>query len=187
MILSVSGISKSFDGKEVSLKEIIHQHQDRLPPTGTGDCCAPKLLSYAFEHGLIPVSMDEVFYGKDSPNKKRGTSYPPCDERCGYILPEILGLEILYCDKDIIVINYYISISLNENLSRNDLRRRIKSKEYILVFGFVVLLVTMEYAQVTYMRLFALVPLITVAMAMEKGRDFEKCLDTQESTKNGTQ
>ena len=66
-------------------------------------------------------------------------------------------------------------------------RRRIKSKEYILVFGFVVLLVIMEYAQVTYMRLFALVPLITVAMAMEKGRDFEKCLDTQESTKNGTQ
>ena len=32
--------------------------------------------------------------------------------------------------KDINMINYYISISLNENLSRNDLRRRIKSKEY---------------------------------------------------------
>ncbi len=30
--------------------------------------------------------------------------------------------------KDIIVINYYISISLSENLSRNDLRRRIKKQ-----------------------------------------------------------
>lgn len=94
-----------FDGKKISLSEIIALHQGRLPPTGTGDCCAPKLLSYAFEHGLIPVSIDEVFYGKDSPNKKCGSSYPPCDERCGYILPSILGLEILYRDDAILVVN----------------------------------------------------------------------------------
>lgn len=94
-----------FDGKKITLNEIIALHGGRLPPTGTGDCCAPKLLSYAFEHGLIPVSMDEVFYGKDSPNKKCGSSYPPCDERCGYILPSILGLEILYCDDAILVVN----------------------------------------------------------------------------------
>lgn len=94
-----------FDGMKITLNEIIALHGGRLPPTGTGDCCAPKLLSYAFEHGLIPVSMDEVFYGKDSPNKKCGTSYPPCDERCGYILPSILGLEILYRDDSILVVN----------------------------------------------------------------------------------
>ena len=75
-----------FDGKKITLNEIIKQHGGRLPPTGTGDCCAPKLLSYAFERGLTPISMDEVFYGRDTPNKKNGTSYPPCDERCGYIL-----------------------------------------------------------------------------------------------------
>lgn len=94
-----------FDGKKITLNEIIALHGGRLPPTGTGDCCAPKLLSYAFEHRLIPVSMDEVFYGKDSPNKKCGQSYPPCDERCGYILPSILGLEILYRDESILVVN----------------------------------------------------------------------------------
>ena len=94
-----------FDGKKITLNEIIARHGGRLPPTGTGDCCAPKLLSYAFEHGLIPFSMDEVFYGKDSPNKKCGSSYPPCDERCGYILPSILGLEILYRDDAILVVN----------------------------------------------------------------------------------
>ena len=94
-----------FDGKEVSLKEIIHQHQDRLPPTGTGDCCAPKLLSYAFSQGLEPVSMDELYYGRDTKNKKNGLSYPPCDERCGYILPAILGIEILYRDSQFVVIN----------------------------------------------------------------------------------
>lgn len=94
-----------YDGKKISLNKIIQAHNNHLPPTGTGDCCAPKLLSYAFEHGLEPVSMDEVYYGRDTAHKTNGTSYTPCDERCGYILPEILGLEILYCDKDIIVIN----------------------------------------------------------------------------------
>ena len=94
-----------YDGKKISLNKIIHNHNNHLPPTGTGDCCAPKLLIYAFEHGLEPVSMDEVYYGRDTAHKINGTSYAPCDERCGYILPEILGLEILYCDKDIIVIN----------------------------------------------------------------------------------
>ncbi len=94
-----------YDGKKISLNQIIHNHNNHLPPTGTGDCCAPKLLSYAFEHGLEPVSMDEVYYGRDTAHKINGTSYAPCDERCGYILPEILGLEILYCDKDIIIIN----------------------------------------------------------------------------------
>ena len=94
-----------FDGTKITLNQIIQEHGGKLPPTGTGDCCAPKLLSYAFEHGLTPVSMDEVFYGRDTPKKKKGTSYPPCDERCGYILPWILGLEILYRDSAIVVIN----------------------------------------------------------------------------------
>ena len=94
-----------FDGKKISLNAIINRHNGHLPPTGTGDCCAPKLLSYAFEHGLEPVSMDEVYYGRDTAHKKNGTSYTPCDERCGYILPDILGLEILYRDSDLVIIN----------------------------------------------------------------------------------
>ena len=94
-----------YDGKSVSLNEIIETHGGHLPPTGTGDCCAPKLLSYAFSKKLIPVSMDEVYYGRDTAHKKNGVSYEPCDERCGFILPSILGLEILYRDSDIIVIN----------------------------------------------------------------------------------
>lgn len=94
-----------FDGKKVSLNQIIKEHQGKLPPTGTGDCCAPKLLSYAFGHKLQIISMDEVYFGKNTAHKINGLSYPPCDERCAYILPSILGLEIIYRDKDIIVIN----------------------------------------------------------------------------------
>ena len=97
-----------FDGKKITLNEIIKEHGGQLPPTGTGDCCAPKLLSYAFEHHLTPISMDEVFYSYkagNTKNKTNGISYPPCDERCGDILPYILGLEILYRDSQIVVIN----------------------------------------------------------------------------------
>lgn len=94
-----------FDGKKVSLNEIIKVHGGRLPPTGTGDCCAPKLLAYAFANGLEPVSMDEIYYGRNTAHKINGLSYSPCDERCAFILPSILGLEILYRDNDIVIVN----------------------------------------------------------------------------------
>lgn len=102
-----------FHGQKISLDEIIErhgmgrcgEHGGRLPPTGTGDCCAPKLLSCAFEKGLQIVSMDEVYFGKSTAQKKSGSSYPPCNGRCGYILPYIMGLEILYQDKDLVIIN----------------------------------------------------------------------------------
>ncbi len=30
---------------------------------------------------------------------------PPCDERCGFLLPKMLGLDVLYWDKHIVVVN----------------------------------------------------------------------------------
>ena len=39
------------DGKVYSLNDICKkQIEGKFPPTGTGDCCAPKLLNYAFSH-----------------------------------------------------------------------------------------------------------------------------------------
>ena len=56
------------------------------------------VLDYCYANRLMPFSMCEVFYGNDSETKKSGQVYGPCDERCGLILPEILGLEVLYRD-----------------------------------------------------------------------------------------
>ena len=95
----------SINHKKVSLNQIIKERNGKLPPTGTGDCCAPKLLSYAFQKKLIPVSLDEVYYGQNTKNKENGKSYPPCDDRCGIILPHLLGLKILYIDSQIIVVD----------------------------------------------------------------------------------
>ena len=35
-----------------------------LPPGGTGDCCAPKLLQYAYQQGLKPLCMAEFWWGE---------------------------------------------------------------------------------------------------------------------------
>ena len=42
-----------------------------LPPGGTGDCCAPKLLQYAYQHGLHPVCMAEFWWGQSTKEELR--------------------------------------------------------------------------------------------------------------------
>ena len=57
-------------------------------PTGTGDCCAPKLLNYAARHSLIPMGLCEFFYGKETRSKSHshGEFSAPCIEKCQPIL-----------------------------------------------------------------------------------------------------
>ena len=150
------------DGKIRNLKSICKTRLNgKFPPTGTGDCTAPKLLNYAFSHGLAPLSLAETIFrqndkasGKeaekseslgmdcfartssvarndernfaqdegasatndeDFANRNDGSFttqkleeinlVSPCDSRCKIILPEILGLEILYRDDEIVVVN----------------------------------------------------------------------------------
>ncbi|MBP5357748.1 MAG: RluA family pseudouridine synthase [Treponema sp.] len=96
---------RCIDGSTITLNEICRRKNIELVPTGTGECCAPKLLNHAFSHNMQVLSMSEVYYGKDTPHKQNAHEYPPCDERCGIILPFMLGLEIIWRDKDICVIN----------------------------------------------------------------------------------
>ena len=95
----------TFNGSKKKFSCLVNEGE--LPPTGCGECCAPKLLSEAFRLGLHPISMAEFYYGPEnkSSTKHHKNFYPPCDEKCSFILPHILGLEILYQDKDICVIN----------------------------------------------------------------------------------
>ena len=87
-----------FDGSVVGLTSI----NDSLP-SGTGDCCAPKLLSCAYGLGKKPLSLCEFFYGSGSFIHKSFQS--PCDSRCKPILPAIIGLDIVYLDDDIVVVD----------------------------------------------------------------------------------
>ena len=58
------------------------------PPGGTGDCAAPKLLNYAFAHGLDPLAMGEFWYGAspDTAVRTHGHFYPSCTSKCGPLL-----------------------------------------------------------------------------------------------------
>lgn len=87
-----------FDGSKRTLASI-----NESLPSGTGDCCAPKLLSYAYGLGKKPLSLCEFFYGSGSFAHKSFQS--PCDSRCKPILPAIIGLDIVYLDDDIVVVN----------------------------------------------------------------------------------
>ena len=69
-----------------------------LPPSGAGECCAPKLLQYALTHGLQPVAMAEFWVGAPSKTEIRqeGAFYAPCSGKCVPILRHVLqGLDII--------------------------------------------------------------------------------------------
>ena len=68
-----------------------------LPPGGTGDCCAPKLLQYAYQQGLKPVCMAEFWWGSSTKEEVRQhlNYYPACRGKCMPILTWMLqGLEV---------------------------------------------------------------------------------------------
>ena len=68
-----------------------------LPPGGTGDCCAPKLLQYAYSRGLKPLCMAEFWWGPSPKTEIRqhGQFYPACRGKCKPVLTWMLqGLDV---------------------------------------------------------------------------------------------
>jgi tRNA pseudouridine32 synthase / 23S rRNA pseudouridine746 synthase len=111
----------NFAGETLSIQELMPPNSI---PTGTGDCCAPKLLHYAATHNLKPLAMAEFWWGPVSANqdKFQGQFYGACAERCqplmGFLLsglssqksPNSLilsqkNLPIIYEDEFLIAIN----------------------------------------------------------------------------------
>ena len=73
------------------------QRKFPLPPGGTGDCCAPKLLQYAYQQGLKPICMAEFWWGQPTKEELRRhlNYYPACRGKCKPILTWMLqGLEV---------------------------------------------------------------------------------------------
>ncbi|MBO4690497.1 MAG: RluA family pseudouridine synthase [Paludibacteraceae bacterium] len=67
-----------------------------LPPSGAGECCAPKLLQYALTHDMRPIALAEFWIGAPSSGELRreGYFYPPCSGKCKPILRHMLkGVE----------------------------------------------------------------------------------------------
>lgn len=103
----------NFLGQSVSLQKLMPSGL----PTGTGDCCAPKLLHYAATHGLKPLAMAEFWWGLSSQDKIHGEFYGACAERCQPLMGFLLsGLKshsstldfdshVIYEDEWLIAVN----------------------------------------------------------------------------------
>ncbi|MCX2760620.1 pseudouridine synthase [Vibrio sp. Sgm 22] len=92
---------------------------------GSGDCCLPKLLNFAFEHGFKPLALSEFWWGLPPTDiiRQHGNLYPVCQSKSFEILEHQLsgiGLEdnplivnpavgksfdIVYEDDEIVIVN----------------------------------------------------------------------------------
>lgn len=84
-------------GESRSLSEIFADTTMRIPPSGAGECCAPKLLQAAYLQGWYPETMAEYWYGKSKEGEVRihGSHYPACRGKCLPVLGWMLqGLTI---------------------------------------------------------------------------------------------
>lgn len=123
--ISENMVVENAAGERKSVWQIFSE-AGKVPPGGTGECAAPKLLHYAYTHGLEPVAMGEFWYGESRGQQVRqhGRFYPSCTGKCGPLLGFMMqGLDteadnaagaecsaagcrpfsILYEDNDIIV------------------------------------------------------------------------------------
>jgi len=112
-------------GVEKDLIELFKNAVYQIPPAGTGDCAAPKLLQYAFQQSMKPLAMAEFWWGKapKSEIRQHKNFYAACSGKCQPILSHMLEgmamddnpllvnpakgktLEIVYQDEDIVVVN----------------------------------------------------------------------------------
>lgn len=117
-------------GVEENLLEIWQQysssdtsslHLPPLPPSGSGECCEPKLIHYAHTHHLVPEEIGMFWWGQSPKGEVRrhGYFYPACQGKCKPILQFLLDdhdisldrktpqgeLKILYEDASFMVVD----------------------------------------------------------------------------------
>ncbi|MCK6264289.1 pseudouridine synthase [Vibrio sp. ZSDE26] len=113
------------DGVQKSLNDIFSATTTPIPPAGSGECAAPKLMQYAFIHDLTPICLAEFWWGVSPKSEIRQHKkyYPSCQSKCLPILTHMLEgmeldpnpllenpaegkeLDILYQDDAIVVVN----------------------------------------------------------------------------------
>ena len=133
------------NGETSSLLDIFTPTPMGTPPAGAGECAAPKLLQYAYQHQFRPVAMAEFWWGQSpkSEIRRHGQFYPACRSKCEPILNHMLqgltvadnpmlvnpaigkDLPVIYEDSDIIVVNKpseFLSVP-GKNISDSVLQR----------------------------------------------------------------
>lgn len=110
-------------GECKNLIDIFQDTAAKTPPAGSGECCEPKLLQYAYSLGYKPLQMAMFWWGESPKEEIRHHLhfYPACNGKCKPILqwmlpastfePAVVDLSIynkvetLYEDREIAVIH----------------------------------------------------------------------------------
>lgn len=90
----------NFLGETMALTDLIH-----AMPTGTGECCAPKLLNYAAIHCLQPVAMAEFWWGSANSGQFHGACVDRCQPLMGFLLSGLNPLPRVYEDDWLVAID----------------------------------------------------------------------------------
>ena len=80
-----------------NVKDIFDHTAFDNPPSGAGECAAPKMLQFAFQHQLKPLAFAEFWWGASpaSEIRKHGHFYAACRGKCEPILAHMLqGVEM---------------------------------------------------------------------------------------------
>lgn len=110
-------------GECKNLIDIFQDTAAKTPPAGSGECCEPKLLQYAYSLGYKPLQMAMFWWGESPKEEIRHHLhfYPACNGKCKPILQWMLPastfeptavdlsiyneVEMLYEDREIAVIH----------------------------------------------------------------------------------
>jgi tRNA pseudouridine32 synthase/23S rRNA pseudouridine746 synthase len=88
--LNSSGVEKNLTDL---FEDTAFHHKYGVPPAGSGDCAAPKLLQYAFKNNMTALAMAEFWWGQSpkSEMKHHKNFYTACLGKCQPILAHMLS------------------------------------------------------------------------------------------------
>lgn len=78
-------------------RDLLNVFGDKIPPGGSGECCAPKLMQAAYQLGYKPLCLAEFWMGATPKDELRieGNYYSACRSKCKPILEYMLqGLNV---------------------------------------------------------------------------------------------
>lgn len=79
-------------GVSKDLRDIFLDFGQTKPVAGAGECAAPKLLHYAYQNHLQPITMAEFWWGASPKGGERihTNFYPACEAKCRPVLGHML-------------------------------------------------------------------------------------------------
>jgi tRNA pseudouridine32 synthase/23S rRNA pseudouridine746 synthase len=80
-------------GEEQNVLQIFENSSHGYPPSATGECAAPKLLQFAFNHNLKPIALTEFWWGNPPKNNEKIHKhfYSACKNKCRPVLEYMLN------------------------------------------------------------------------------------------------